>query len=125
MYRGINRRCACAFVLAAYLSGCTGWQTQRVTPQRVLEDSHYVRRGVRVTTADGRRLEIEHPTLRADTLTGTRDRAAVAIPLDQVRRLDVRRPSVPRTAALVVGSMAGAAAAALGVLCIYLCGATD
>ena len=84
-----------------------------------------MRRGVRVTTLDGRRLEIAHPVLRADTLTGTGDTAAVAIPLGQVQKLDVRRPSAARTAALVGGSLVGAAAATLGVACIMFCGYTD
>jgi len=125
MYRVIDRRHGSAILLAIWLSACTGWQAQRVAPERVLQDSQFVRRGVRVTTLDGRRLEIAHPGLRADTLTGTRDTGAVAIPLGQVRKLDVRRPSAARTAALVGGSLVGAAAATMGVLCIMLCGYVD
>jgi len=125
MYRVINRRHVSAILLATWLSACTGWQAQRVAPERVLQDSQFVRRGVRVTTLDGRRLEIARPVLRGDTLTGTRDTAAVAIPLGQVRKLDVRRPSVARTAALVGASLVGAAAATLGVACIMFCGYTD
>jgi hypothetical protein len=91
----------------------------------VLQDSQLVKKGVRVTTLDGQRFKVEHPVLKADTLTGIRDTGAVAIPLGQVRELDVRRPSAPRTIALVAGSLVGAAAAALGVMCIYLCGYVD
>jgi hypothetical protein len=125
MYRLISRRYGSAVLVTTWLSACTGWQAQSVAPERVLQDSQFVRRGVRVTTLDGRRLEIAHPALRADTLTGTGDTAAVAIPLGQVRKLDVRRPSASRTAALVGGSLVGAAAATLGVLCIAFCGYTD
>jgi hypothetical protein len=125
VYRLINRRHGSAILLATWLSACTGWQAQSVAPERVLQDSHFVRRGVRVTTLDGRRLKIAHPALRADTLTGTSDTGAVAIPLAQLRELDVRRPSAARTAALVGGSLVGAAAATLGVLCIAFCGYTD
>ncbi|MFL5494687.1 MAG: hypothetical protein ACJ8DC_09935, partial [Gemmatimonadales bacterium] len=81
--------------------------------------------GVRVTTLDGQRFKVEHPALRADSLTGTRDTTAIVIPLSEVRELDVRRPSAERTTALVAGSLVGAAAATLGVLCIYFCGMTD
>jgi hypothetical protein len=125
MHRGLTHRCGCAMLLAVYLTGCTGWRAQNVAPEQVLRDAQFVRRGVRVTTLDGRRFELAHPVLRADSLTGTRHKTAVALPLDQVRTLEVRRPSAPRTALLVVGSLAGAAAATLGVACIMLCGYTD
>jgi hypothetical protein len=125
MHRGTIRRCGSAFLLATYLTGCTSWRAQNVAPERVLQDSNLVRKGVRITTLDGQRFKVEHPTLRADTLTGTRDTAAVAVPLGQIRELEVRRLSAQRTALLVAGSLVGAAAAALGVMCIYLCGMTD
>jgi hypothetical protein len=125
MLRSNLRRWTSALLLVTYMSGCTSWQTQHVAPERVLQDSQFVRKGVRVTTPDGRRHEIERPALRAGTLTGIRERAAVAIPLGQVQQLDVRRPSAPRTALLVVGSLVGAAAATLGVACIMFCGYTD
>jgi hypothetical protein len=124
MRRGTIRGCS-AILLAIYLSGCTSWRAQNVAPERVLQDSQLVRKGVRITTVDGQRFRVEHPALRADTLTGMRDTAAIAIPLGQVQRLDVRRPDAPRTALLVAGSLVGAAAATLGVLCIAFCGMTD
>ena len=118
-------RCCSAILLTTYSSGCTSWRAQNVAPERVLQDSQLVRKGVRITTVDGQRFRVEHPALRADTLTGMRDTAAIAIPLGQVQRLDVRRPDAPRTALLVAGSLVGAAAATLGVLCIAFCGMTD
>jgi hypothetical protein len=119
------RRWSSALLLMTYVSGCTSWRTQHVAPEQVLQDSQFVSKGVRVTTIDGRRHEIKQPALMADTLTGIRGKAAVAIPLGQVQQLDVRRPSAPRTALLVVGSLVGAAAATLGVACIMFCGYTD
>jgi hypothetical protein len=118
-------RCCSATLLVTYLSGCTSWQVQNVAPKSVLQDSHLVRKGVRITTLDGQRFKIEHPVLRADTLTGTREASAIGIPLAQVREVEVRRPSAPRTTLLVAGSLVGAAAATLGVLCIAFCGMTD
>jgi hypothetical protein len=117
MHRG-TVRCWSAILLVTYLSGCTSWKAQAVAPERVLQDSHLVRKGVRVTTLDGQRFKVEHPALRADTLTGTRDTTAIAIPLGQVQKLEVRRPSAPRTVLLVAGSLVGAAAAALVALCL-------
>jgi hypothetical protein len=125
MPRSIHRRYAGTVLLAIQLSGCTSWRTQHVAPQQVLQDSNLVRRGVRVTTLDGQRYQIRHPALRSDTLTDIRDTTSAAIPLGQVRQLQVRRPSAPRTALLVAGSLVGAAAATLGVACIMLCGYVD
>jgi hypothetical protein len=124
MHRPIIRFCS-AILLVTYLSGCTSWRAQTVAPERVLQDSQLVRKGVRITTLDGQRFKVEHPVLRGDSLTGTRDTAAIAIPLSQVRGLDVRRPNAGRTTLLVTGSVVGAAAATLGVLCIVFCGMTD
>ena len=121
----IIRQCCSAFLLTAYLSGCTSWQVPNAAPEQVLQDSHLVRKGVRITTLDGQRFKVEHPTLRADTLTGARDTAAVAVPLGQIRELQVRRPSAPRTALLVAGSVVGAAAATLTVACLAFCGLSD
>jgi hypothetical protein len=118
-------RCCSAILLVTYLSGCTSWQAQNIAPERVLQDSHLVRKGVRITTLDGQRFKIEHPALRADTLTGTRGTAVIAIPLGQVQKMDVRRPSAQRTTLLVTGSLVGAAGATLGILCIAFCGMTD
>jgi hypothetical protein len=124
MYR-TTVRCWSAILLVIYVSGCTSWRAQTVAPERVLQDSHLVRKGVRVTTLDGQRFKVEHPALRADSLTGTRDAAAIAIPLSQVRALDVRRLSAGRTTALVAGSLVGAAAATVTVLCLVFCGLED
>jgi hypothetical protein len=125
MHRGIIRHCGSALLLTAYLSGCSSWQVQNVSPEQVVQDSSLVRKSVRVTTLDGQRFKVAHPALRADTLTGTRDTTAVAIPLAQVRELEVRRPSGQRTALFVGGSLVGAAAATAGVLCLAFCGLAD
>jgi len=118
-------RCWSAILLVIYMSGCTSWRAQTVAPERVLQDSHLVRKGVRVTALDGQRFEVDHPALRADTLIGTRDAAAIAVPLSQVRGLDVRRPSAGRTTLLVAGSLVGAAAATVAVACLIFCGMGD
>jgi hypothetical protein len=118
-------RCCCAILLASYVSGCTSWHVQSAAPEQVLQDSHLVRKGVRVTTLDGQRFKVEHPALRADTLTGIRDTAAIAIPLRQIRELDVRSPSAGRTTLLVAGSLVGAAAATVAVACLMFCGIED
>lgn len=114
------------FLLLSYLSGCTKWEVPSVTPQQALSDSAYIRRGVRITTAAGdRRMEIRHPRLVSDTLRGIkRDSTAAAIPLLLIRELEVKRPDGGATGALVVFSVAGAAALTALVICIALCGAS-
>lgn len=67
---------------------------------------------VRLTLADGRRLDVEHPSVRGDTLFGdttvyqSRDRAdtyPVAVPFALVRSASVRRFAAGRSVALVLG----------------------
>src|SRR5438045_8409577 len=109
MYRLISRRHGSAVLLATWLSACTGWQAESVAPERVLQDSHFVRRGVRVTTLDGRRLKIAHPALMADTPTGTSDTGAATLPLGQLRAMNGRRPRATHPAATDGARVRGAA----------------
>ncbi len=99
-------RCISSLLLVTYLSACTKWQVQNVTPEQTFADSFYVRKGVRVITVDSQRVEIKHPKLTGDTITGRSNSAAmVAIPLQNVRELDVRRPDSGRTLLLLAGSI--------------------
>ncbi len=96
-----------AFLTVALVC-CTSWG--RPAPaDRALLDKGPSR--VRVTLADGRQFEVEHPRVRGDTLFGDSlalrgiDRMVsfpVAIPFAGVRSLSTRRFSVARTMVLVM-----------------------
>jgi len=103
--------CMSSLLLMAYLNACTSWQMQGVPPERALQQP--LRKAVRIMTVDNRRLEILRPHLRGATLAGQVRGTAVAIPLREIRDLEVRRPDTGRTFLLVLGLAATAAAGLL------------
>jgi hypothetical protein len=115
-----------ACLLATYLSACTSWKVQTVAPEQTFSDSLYVKKGVRVTTLDSQHVEIRHPKLTRDTVTGwSRNGAMVAVPLQNIGQLAVKRPDSGRTVLLVAGSVVGAGALTYAALCIAFCGLDD
>ena len=85
-------------VLVCYLNACTTWQVQTAPTSSVL--TNYA----------------------GDTIVGRgRDTTAVAIPLQEVREVAVKRTSVPRTALLIVGMGAVAGGLALVAICAEYC----
>ena len=111
-----------AVLLATYLSACTSWQVQKVTPEKTFSDPLYVRKGVRVTTLDNRRFELRHPELRNDSIAGrVNDTTEMAIPLRGVSELAVRRPNAGRTTLLVLGSTVAAGGVVVAAVCIAAC----
>lgn len=98
-------------LLVALSAACRTWRAEPLpvagAPARAIPSR------VRATRADGSQVELARARIAGDTLRGERweiDRsgrpAAVAVPLDSVRRLEARRVSVARTAAVgVAGAM--------------------
>jgi hypothetical protein len=110
-------------LLACYVSACTQWVVQTAAPEQTFSDSSYVRKGVRVTTSNSQRVEIVHPRLTGDTITGlSKNSAGVSIPLQDIRELAVKRPDLASSVGLVIGLMAGAAALTAAAVCIAWCG---
>jgi len=65
---------------------------------------------VRVTRADSTTLTLAQPRLTGDTLRGERRDSSVALPLDDVARLEVRATDTGSTVVLIgviVGAIAG------------------
>lgn len=85
--------------LAAYLSACSSWHTVTEPPERVIVRDRPSR--VRLTTEDGKQV-LQNPEIRADTLAGTRAEGdLVAVALDDVWGLEVRKTSTWKTIGLV------------------------
>jgi hypothetical protein len=95
-------------VLLLWLPGCHTWARHDVAPGTA-PGGAVVQGRVRATRADGSvldlvRARVDRDTLRGELYAAPRQRpSAVAVPLDSVRRLDARRFSVRRSAALGVG----------------------
>jgi hypothetical protein len=73
---------------------CSSWQQ---TQALVAETNHY--RQLRVWTVDGGAHFLRDPWFRGDTL----GEGSVAIPIDQIAKVEAWRFSGPKTALLVVG----------------------
>jgi hypothetical protein len=114
----------CSYLLLlSFLSACTKWEVQNAAPQQVFSDSQFVRRGVRITTMDNQRLEISRPKLAADTIRGEGKRSStVAVSLQTVRELEVKRSDDAATVGLVLGSIVAASLVAYAAVCIAYCG---
>jgi hypothetical protein len=99
-----------ALVLIAVFAftSCSSWQQ---TQTLVARDNHYSQ--LRVWTVGGDAHFLSNPSFRGDTLY----EGSVAIPIDQIARVEAWRVSGPKTALLVVGV---GAAAVLVAAAIYL-----
>jgi hypothetical protein len=105
------RRLVAVLLCAAFLiqtSGCTGWSTQQKPPSEVLTEKAYDK--ARVTSNDGRRIEVYQPRVVNDTLVGftsqpseKKQANAVAIPVSDIRYVEVQKVSAGNTILLVAG----------------------
>ena len=98
-----------SLLLFTYLPGCSSWHAGKPSPAEFVATSKPDR--VRVTRGDGSTLVLTAPSVRDDTLFGTvpaglaRDDQArpVAIPLADVRVVEVKRGSAGNTIVIVGG----------------------
>jgi hypothetical protein len=105
-------------LLASSLSGCIGsslksWRVQPPPPATVVTDQHPKR--VRVLRADNTKIVLRNPSVIGDSLVAVdaADRR-FAIPLTQVKQMEVEKTDGGKVTFVVVGSVAGA------VLLVYL-----
>ena len=63
-----TRRILSCLLLPVYLSSCTSWQVQPVSPEQVVTEEEPSR--IRVTLADSSEVEMEQPRIVGDTLRG-------------------------------------------------------
>lgn len=110
-----------ALLLAAYLPACAGYQ-QTTQPLAELTAPPKPVRQVRVTLANGSRVQVTSPHVEGDTLRGTaglyrESGAPVAIPLASITGVEI----VPRST-MSTGTSAAVMVAAVGalVLGVYL-----
>ena len=82
------------------LAGCRSWQATPATPAALIADQRPAE--VRVTLADESVVTIERPSIVSDTIRGLTASENVRAAIEDVRTLEVRRTSVPKSMALVV-----------------------
>ena len=97
--------CLAVMLMSSYLSGCTGWRVESLSPAEVVERQQPSE--VRVQYGDGRREVLYGPEVRGDSLLGRRDSSATQpdrrLMLSDVRHVATRHISAGRTAGLVLG----------------------
>jgi hypothetical protein len=100
-----------ALAAAALATGCAGWQAQGFEPAVVVEREHPDR--LRLTRTDSSRTEVRGPSVANDSLIGTAASGRLAVPLDSVAYVELRRRnSLP----IILGASLGTAAAVIVLL---------
>ncbi len=101
------RRLLSILLLACYVSACSTWRVQPVTPQRLLAEKRPP--VIWVTRSAGGGVLLETPFIRNDSLVGwERSKLRnVGIPLAEVARIEIREHDSEKTVYLVLGIVAG------------------
>ncbi len=115
------RRVLSSILLPVYLSSCTSWQVQPVSPEQVVEEEQPSQ--VRVTTTDQSEVVLEAPRMSGDNLLGLGDRnaswagsayavsdtgSALAIPLADISHVAIKKTNTTNSVLLGLGIAAGA-----------------
>ena len=108
-------------LLAAYLPACMSYQAT-TQPLAELTAPPAPVESIRVTTTDGRRLTLASPRVIGDTLKGFRpdadiDPTVVAVPLAQVRSVEIRKKDEGGTAGLSLAVAAVLVVVGAAVMC--------
>jgi hypothetical protein len=117
----VRRSCAATLILVSLANAsCQVWHREHIAPESLVTTRQPTQ--LRVTRTDGSQTILEHPVMRADTLSGTAlgesNAPEVRIPLADVGQVATRRFSAGRTIALGVGLAAAAVAAIVAVFLI-------
>jgi hypothetical protein len=112
----IGKRLGYGWVLVfAYLSACTKWQVQQVSPQQLLAQGQPEK--LRISLPDNTEVVLQRPEIRGDSVYGVRDESGLrpggprrppshgthaALPLADVEKVEVRKID-PITTGLLVG----------------------
>ena len=96
---------ACLLLLV-YLPACTSWQVGTSTPAQFVQTEQPDR--VRVTRADGTKMELRSPVVQGDSLVGTAGEdttSHVSLLLSDVQSVAVQKVSAGKTTLAVAGGL--------------------
>ena len=117
------RRAVSSILLPVYLSSCTSWQVQSVSPEQVVTEEEPSK--IRVTLTDSSELEMEQPRIVGDTLRGLvkggADDSLVErdVLLADIATVRVKKTNATASVLLVVGI---AAVVGVAVFAAAICG---
>jgi len=127
------RRIISGLLLPAYLSSCTAWHVQSVSPAQVVEDEQPSQ--IRVTTTSDSVVILQEPRVSGDTLIGFGERnfswdgsvygapdtaSEFKIPLADISHVELHKTDAAKSVLLGVGIVAGAFAALIA-FALILC----
>ena len=127
------RRVLSSILLPVYLSSCTSWQVQSVSPEQVVAEQPSQ---VRVTTTDQSEVVLEAPRVSGDNLLGLGDRhvswagsayavsdtgSALKIPLADISHVAIKKTNTTNSVLLGLGIAAGAFAVIAAYVLIVIC----
>jgi hypothetical protein len=97
----MHRTTRAGFVLCLIaLPGCRTWQPLEAAPGPAIAEARP--EAVRVVRADGTRLTVSRPSVRADSIVGYDGFDQVGAALADVQSVELQRWSAPRTAGFLV-----------------------
>ncbi len=124
------RRAVSSILLPVYLSSCTSWQVQSVSPEQVVTEDQPSK--IRVTLTDSSELEMGQPRIVGDTLRGLVKgkpfRGAVKdsllerdVLLADIATVRIKKPDVTKSVFLGLGIAAGAFVVLVAVVVASYC----
>lgn len=104
--KGISRlrQLVTCTVLASYLTACTSWRVQRLSPQQVLTAEQPT--AIQVMRSDSTRVVLTQPEVSGDSLVGLTKGRRLSIPLTDVASVAVREGDTWKSVGLWLGLMA-------------------
>jgi len=100
-------------LMASYLTGCTSWRVQPVTPQQLPETERPY--DARVLTTTGETVVLEQAFVSNDSLVGSVKSLPLGIPLDEIAQVEKQQTDVVKTVVLGVGMAAVVAVIAAAI----------
>ena len=110
---GTMRRFLNAVLVAISAAACTTWHPVSPTPSQPAELNHGG--WIRITQTAGGTIELRGARLSDDTLFARTDGGPIAIPMSEIRRIELRQVNGTRTTWLVVGTVGIAILALVGL----------
>ncbi|MGE0160487.1 MAG: hypothetical protein AB7T31_13835 [Gemmatimonadales bacterium] len=98
----VRRGYLAVLLLMGSLPGCSTWRLETASPRDIIEQDEPA--AVRLTGTEAQAVVILDPRVTGDSISGTtgwRRRTPTSVPIDDVRRIEVREPSPSRTAGLI------------------------
>ena len=105
-------------LLSVYLTSCSSWHVQPVSPEQVVTEDQPSE--VRVTLVDSSQFVMKEPRVSGDTLSGLVSGSQQDILLSDISRMEANRGDPLKTVGLVSGIVIGVGGA-LVLICVAAC----